>query len=200
MIKHYYFSIPGWFVQEDLFTQMVLSCNDIDEYHFVEMGSWKGKSSTYMAVEILNSGKRIKFDCVDTWNGSEEHLDKNNNSYEPLLEIPNGLYNEFIKNIEPVKSVINPIRMSSIEASKLYKDNSLDFVFIDGAHDYVNVAQDVKHWFPKIKIGGYIAGDDYAWPSVKEAVNEYFGKKNVTSIKAPAYNYAEQTWLVQKKG
>lgn len=199
MIKHYYFSVPGWFVQEDLFTQMVLSCNDIDEYHFVEMGSWKGKSSTYMAVEILNSGKRIKFDCVDTWNGSEEHLDKNNNSYEPLLEIPNGLYNEFLKNIEPVKSVINPIRMSSIEASKLYKDNSLDFIFIDGAHDYFNVKQDVEHWFPKIKVGGYITGDDYAWPSVSNAVDEYFGKNNVTSIKAPAYNYAEQTWLVQKK-
>lgn len=199
MIKHYYFSIPGWFVQEDLFTQMVLSCNDIDEYHFVEMGSWKGKSSTYMAVEILNSGKRIKFDCVDTWNGSEEHLDKNNNSYEPLLEIPNGLYNEFLKNIEPVKSVINPIRMSSIEASKLYKDNSLDFIFIDGAHDYFNVKQDVEHWFPKIKVGGYITGDDYAWPPVKEAVNEYFGIKNITTIKAPTYNYAEQTWLVQKK-
>lgn len=199
MIKHYYFSIPGWFVQEDLFTQMVLSCNDTDEYHFVEMGSWKGKSSTYMAVEILNSGKRIKFDCVDTWNGSEEHLDKNNNSYEPLLEIPNGLYNEFLKNIEPVKSVINPIRMSSIEASKLYKDNSLDFIFIDGAHDYFNVKQDVEHWFPKIKVGGYITGDDYAWPSVSNAVDEYFGKNNVTSIKAPAYNYAEQTWLVQKK-
>lgn len=199
MIKHYYFSIPGWFVQEDLFTQMVLSCNDIDEYHFVEIGSWKGKSSTYMAVEILNSGKRIKFDCVDTWNGSEEHLDKNNNSYEPLLEIPNGLYNEFLKNIEPVKSVINPIRMSSIEASKLYKDNSLDFIFIDGAHDYFNVKQDVEHWFPKIKVGGYITGDDYAWPSVSNAVDEYFGKNNVTSIKAPAYNYAEQTWLVQKK-
>ena len=200
MIKHYYFSIPGWFVQEDLFTQMVLSCNDIDEYHFVEMGSWKGKSSTYMAVEILNSGKRIKFDCVDTWNGSEEHLDKNNDSYEPLLEIPNGLYNEFLKNIHPVKSVINPIRMSSIEASKLYKDNSLDFIFIDGAHDYKSVKEDVEHWFPKLKIGGYISGDDYAWPSVSNAVNEYFGKKNVTSIKAPAYNYAEQTWLVQKKG
>lgn len=199
MIKHYYFSIPGWFVQEDLFTQMVLSCNDIDEYHFVEMGSWKGKSSTYMAVEILNSGKRIKFDCVDTWNGSEEHLDKNNDSYEPLLEIPNGLYNEFLKNIHPVKSVINPIRMSSIEASKLYKDNSLDFIFIDGAHDYKSVKEDVEHWFPKLKIGGYISGDDYAWPSVSNAVDEYFGKKNVKSIKAPTYNYVEQTWLVQKK-
>lgn len=199
MIQHYYFAVPGWFVQENLFTQMVLSCNDSDQYHFVEIGSWKGKSSTYMGVEIINSGKKIKFDCVDTWLGSPEHLDKNNDSYEPLLEIPNGLYNEFIKNTYTVKSAIHPIRMTSIEASKLYEDGSLDFIFIDGAHDYRSVKEDVEHWFPKLKVGGYITGDDYAWPSVSNAVDEYFGKNNVTTIKAPAYKYAEQTWVVKKK-
>jgi hypothetical protein len=188
MIDHYYYKIHGWFVQENLFTQMVLSCNDVDEYHFVEIGSWKGKSSTYMGVEIINSGKRIKFDCVDTWEGSNE----------PLLKVPNGLYNEFIKNIEPVKSVINPIRMTSIEASKLYKDNSLDFVFIDGAHDYFNVKQDIEHWLPKVKSGGYIAGDDYVWPPINMAVKEIFNEKQITSIRSAAYQGAEQTWLVQK--
>jgi hypothetical protein len=198
MIDHYYYKIHGWFVQENLFTQMVLSCNDLDKYHFVEIGSWKGKSSTYMGVEIMNSGKRIKFDCVDTWEGSKEHLDPQNVSYEPLLKIPNGLYNEFIKNIEPVKSVINPIRMTSIEASKLYEDNSLDFVFIDGAHDYFNVKQDIEHWLPKVKSGGYIAGDDYVWPPINMAVKEIFNEKQITSIRSAAYQGAEQTWLVQK--
>ena len=198
MIDHYYYKIHGWFVQENLFTQMVLSCNDVDEYHFVEIGSWKGKSSTYMGVEIINSGKRIKFDCVDTWEGSKEHLDSENVSYEPLLKIPNGLYNEFIKNIEPVKSVINPIRMPSIEASSLYEDNSLDFVFIDGAHDYFNVKQDIEHWLPKVKSCGYIAGDDYVWPPINMAVKEIFNEKQITSIRSAAYQGAEQTWLVQK--
>ena len=89
--------------------------------------------------------------------------------------------------------------MTSVEASKLYEDGSLDFIFIDGAHDYKSVKEDVEHWFPKLKIGGYISGDDYAWPSVSSAVDEYFGKYNVTTIKAPAYKYAEQTWVVQKK-
>ena len=198
MIDHYYYNIHGWFVQENLFTQMVLSCNETDQYHFVEIGSWKGRSSTYMGVEILNSGKKIKFDCVDTWMGSEEHHDKSNVSYEPLLETPNGLYNEFIKNIEPVKSIINPIRMTSIEASKLYKDESLDFVFIDGSHDYMNVKQDIEHWYPKVKKGGYICGDDYVWPPINMAVKEFFKNKEITTIKSSAYQGAEQTWLVQK--
>jgi predicted O-methyltransferase YrrM len=198
MINHYYHTIHGWFVQENLFTQMVLSCSDTDQHHFVEIGSWKGKSSTYMGVEILNSGKKIRFDCVDTWEGSEEHFDKDNPSYEPLLDIPNGLYNEFMNNIQPIKSVINDIRMKSVGASKLYEDESLDFVFIDAAHDYVSVKEDIEHWFPKIKIGGYIAGDDYVWPPIHKAVNDYFKNTKVTSIKSAAYQGAEQTWLVQK--
>jgi hypothetical protein len=199
MIPHYYYKIPGWFVQEKLFTQMVLSCNDTDHYHFVEVGSWKGKSSIYMGVEILNSKKKIKFDCVDTWLGSEEHNDKKNNSYEPLLEIKDGLYNEFIKNIESIKSVINPIRMKSVDASKLYEDESLDFVFIDAAHDYISIRDDITHWFPKIKKGGYICGDDYTWPEIKMAVNEFFKTNNdIISIRAEAYGGAEQTWLVKK--
>ena len=43
--------------------------------HFVEVGSFLGKSAVFMAVEIINSGKRIKFDCVDHWKGSKEHRD-----------------------------------------------------------------------------------------------------------------------------
>ena len=41
--------------------------------HFVEVGAFLGKSAVYMAVEIINSGKLIKFDCIDHWLGSEEH-------------------------------------------------------------------------------------------------------------------------------
>ena len=50
--------------------------------HFVEIGSYKGRSSSYMAVEIVNSGKSITFDCVDTWKGSEEH--QQGQSFEDL--------------------------------------------------------------------------------------------------------------------
>jgi len=191
MIPHYYQYVQGWFVQENLYTQMVESCNNTDEYHFVEVGSWKGKSSTYMGVEIINSGKSIKFDCVDTWLGSEEHINLKSSCYEPLLEIKDGLYNKFLTNIEPLKSVINPIRMTSVEASKLYEDDSLDFVYIDGAHDYNSVYDDIQHWFPKVKVGGYIGGDDLDWKGVNMAVYDNF-ENNFISIKG-------KTWIKQKR-
>lgn len=170
-INSLYENVDGWFDFENLYSLVV---NKYDSgSKFVEVGVWKGKSAIYMATKIINSGKKIKFDCVDTWLGSEEYTNPNSPYYEPILETPNGLYDQFLKNIEPVKSVINPIRMKSIEASKLYADESLDFIFIDAAHDYQSVKEDITVWLPKLKKNGIIAGHDYtSHIGVKTAVDE----------------------------
>ena len=140
--------------------------------HFVEIGSWKGRSAAYMGVEIHNSGKKIQFDCIDTWRGSATEEQHSEDS-----DVKSGrLFETFSKNIDPVKHVVNPIVLDSVAASKLYQDNSVDFVFIDGDHRYEMVLKDIESWFPKVKIGGIIAGHDYAWSKdVRRAVHEYFG-------------------------
>jgi predicted O-methyltransferase YrrM len=114
---------------------------------FVEVGSWLGKSSSYMAVEIANSKKNISFYCVDTWQGSEEHSSND-------LIVKNELYNSFLKNISPVQNYITPLRLSSKEASEKFEDESLDFIFIDAGHSYEDVSEDLKCCFPKLKKGG----------------------------------------------
>ena len=90
------------------------------------------------------------------------------------------LYEIFLKNIEPVKHQINPIKSLSWDGAAFYEDNSLDFVFIDAAHDYESVKKDINAWFPKIKKGGVIAGHDYTWcADVQKAVNEFFKGKTI---------------------
>lgn len=135
--------------------------------HFVEVGSFLGKSAVFMAVEIINSGKRIKFDCVDHWRGSEEHYDNENIDTE-------NLYENFLENIQPVKGVINPVRAESVVASKLYKPNSLDFIFIDASHDERSVREDLTYWMPRLKENGMIAGDDIDNEGVANAVKWFF--------------------------
>ena len=171
-MKHFYQSVTGYFRPE----QRLLYANQVkqskDGYHFVEIGAWRGRSSSYMAVEIINSGKNIKFDVVDHWLGSSEH------QMNPSVK-RGTLYDEFINNTKPVNHIINPLRMTSVEASKLYDDNSLDFVFIDASHEYEFVKEDIKHWFPKVREGGIIAGDDMEWhvaDSIKRAVTEMIPK------------------------
>lgn len=189
-MDHFYQNIQGWFAYEFLYSHIVNSCHSNQSYTFVEIGSWKGKSTAYMAVEIANSNKNIKFHAVDTWEGSEEHLDVNNPSYEPLLATKDGLYNHFLDNIKSVNNIIDPIRKSSIEASKLFKDSSIDYIMIDAAHDYENVILDIKHWYPKLAPGGIISGDDLDWPGVTQAVKEYFGNDFI--------NCENKIWIKQK--
>lgn len=74
-----------------------------------------------------------------------------------------------------------PLKLDSIHASKKFKNNSLDFVFIDAAHDYENVKADILAWLPKIKKNGVLAGHDYypehpEYCGVYTAVNEIFDK------------------------
>ena len=166
-MDHFYKDVYG-FSQIDLFAlykKMVEKFNS--GAHFVEVGSFLGKSAVYMGVEIINSGKNIKFDCIDHWQGSAEHSDNDKVNLDTM-------YEDFLKNIEPVKGVINPIKMSSIEASKLYEPNSLDFIFIDASHDTISVREDLTYWMPRIKEDGIIAGDDINNAEVASAVKWFF--------------------------
>ena len=72
--------------------------------------------------------------------------------------------------------------MSSTDAAKLYQDESIDFVFIDAEHDERSVYTDISAWWPKIKKGGILGGDDYSylWPGVEVAVNRFFGPQEMT--------------------
>lgn len=148
-----------------LYSQMVYTH---DNAIFVEVGSWKGKSSFCMGSLIKECNKNIKFYCVDIW--------KSSSGYEQDADaINDSLFDVFKKNTEIVKDYIFPMQMTSLEASKKFDDNSLDFIFIDAAHDYENVKNDINIWYPKLKNGGTLAGHDYhpTLDGVVRAVNEW---------------------------
>jgi len=167
MMEHFYQKIDGWFDFQDIYTGQVNMSKD--GAHFVEIGAWLGKSTAYMGVEILNSGKKIKFDVVDTWLGSDGELD----TWHSLAKEAD-IFKLFMANVLPVSSIISPIRSSSIVAARSYGDGTLDFIFIDANHSYECVKADIAAWYPKLKKGGYIGGHDYNWESVRTAVVEYF--------------------------
>lgn len=184
-MEHFYRDINSeqWFNYEDLYKTIVERFPSGS--HFVEVGVWKGQSACFMAVEIINSKKNIKFDCVDTWDFVETSNEIKKEQFQNLFEI-------FQSNIEPVKENINIVRSISWEAAEIYKDLSLDFVFIDAGHDYESVKKDIISWFPKVKEGGIIAGHDYHYDcGVYPAVNEFFGKDNISQMGA--------CWLFEKK-
>lgn len=172
-MEHFYKKLgESWFTYPKLYSDMVKRFNSGSR--FVEIGAWKGMSAAYMAVEIINSEKDIKFDCIDIW----EYSDIQNDIAEHKFK---NLYNTFLTNIAPVKHIINPVKGISWETAKLYDDETFDFIFIDAAHDYESVKRDIITWLPKLKKNGIIAGHDYTTSrGVFKAVNEIFTKINST--------------------
>ncbi len=168
----YYASIEGWFSFADLYKGAVERFPSGS--HFVEVGAWKGKSTCFMAEAIRASGKAIRFDVVDTWQGSVEHA-------RAVTAAGGGdqIYLQFLRNMQAagVLNVMTPIRLSSCMAAQLYTDQSLDFVFIDASHEYEHVRADLLAWKPKVKPGGILAGHDYGqdFPGVVRAVDEIIG-------------------------
>jgi hypothetical protein len=174
-MEHFYQKVEGWFNYPDMFAYAVQHAPQ--EAHFVEIGTWKGQSSAFLAVEIINSGKKIKLDCIDNFTGSViepgQMLDRDNQA--------GRLYDVFVNNMKPVEGHYTAIQGDSAETASLYQDESLDFVFIDASHDYESIKKDITAWFPKVKIGGLFGGHDYAqpYPGIIRAVNGLLSKEKV---------------------
>jgi hypothetical protein len=167
-MDHFYEHIDGWFNFKEIYDKALAGCND--GAVFVEVGSWYGRSAAYMAVEIVNSRKHIDFYCVDTWTGSGDlpwmaaHLAPKGGSALPYFQ----------ENMRSggVLDRIKIIPRASVSAAELFPNDSIDFVMIDGAHDYASVRDDVRAWITKVKPGGVIAGDDADWPGVLIGAHE----------------------------
>jgi hypothetical protein len=192
-MDHFYKDVPGHFNYENVYNDMIIFTPPNSPEKYVEIGAWKGKSVSYAAVEIINSGKIITIDSVDTWEGSPgEPVLMNDDSVKN-----NTLYDEFITNIEPVKHVVTPVKLPSVQAANMYADNSLFFVFIDGSHLYEAVKEDILAWLPKVKPGGFIGGHDIdqteEFNGVRAAVDEIIGARNIK-----LYNKGWASWLHRK--
>ena len=83
----------------------------------------------------------------------------------------------------PIKAYVEVHKMPSVEASQKFGDESLDFVFIDAAHDYDNVVADLDAWFPKIKTGGLLGVDDYKpkMSGVWHGLNDFVDKNKLST-------------------
>jgi len=82
------------------------------------------------------------------------------------------------------------ILTKSENAIDVIPDN-LDFVYIDGNHDYDHVKQDIDLYYPKVSIGGILGGHDYHYPTIREAIYDSFQTDKV--------NHDKYDWWVIKE-
>lgn len=127
--------------------------------------------------------------AIDSWI-EDEMISRNDGRYSQ--EVLDKQYENFAISISD-KPFVKIYREYSFNAVKYFKDNYFDLVYIDADHSYEGCLRDLEDWYPKVKKGKFLLGDDYRVYEGKgkrvgikfgviEAVNEFAKKNNLDFI------------------
>ena len=163
----------------------------------VEVGVWKGGSVITLAQEMKRLGLDGVVIAVDTWCGSSEHWVTP--EWFPHLRIKAGhptLYQTFASNIREklLTDLVVPLPLDSLNAAAVIASLgiTIDVMHLDGGHDFESVSADLRAWWPLIRPGGILIGDDYhsdgnTWPDVRRAFHAFFSVDSLEGFQGKCY-------------
>jgi predicted O-methyltransferase YrrM len=165
-------SVTGWGGLDPVFDTLV---KRVRPRMVFEVGSWKGQSALTMAGACAALGLNCCIVCIDTWLGSEEHVLLCPKELRRVHGYPT-LYYQFLSNVvrRGAQDAIVPFAATSLVAASVLRTKGVcaDLIYIDAHHDYASVAADIEAYFSLLDKGGIMFGHDYAWDSVRRAVND----------------------------
>lgn len=179
------------------FYKMIVENAD-DGCHFVEVGSFLGQSTVIMAYLLNKYNKNITFDCVDLFCISEYSDGEHENYITKAFK--GEFFETFIYNLTKpslTHKINNIHKMTSLEAAKKYNNQSLDFIYLDASHETEDLYEDIKAWWPKLKMGGLLAGDDLDHVGVPKALAKFFIPGEEGRI-PNSRSFPFGTWVVHK--
>ena len=147
-------------------TRMPVEIPNIGRNQFAELlaemnmnkGAEIGVEQGEYAEILLKANPNLRYYGIDAWQtygGYRDHTRQN--KLDTFYEITKNRLEQFNRP----EHRVNLIRDFSVNASHLFDDASLDFVYIDGNHDFLHATQDIYYWSKKVRKGGIIAGHDY---------------------------------------
>ena len=162
---------------------------------FLEIGVFHGVTARNICELLYKIHKnKFKYIGLDLFEKSKENKNEiipNTNFSNPLKNI----YFKYIKRLEPYtkegvedllkkfKTNIHLIKGNSNNILKQIDMSKIDYVFLDGGHDYNTVKNDLNNCSGVLNSGGTVLCDDYDLtyaPGVKLAIDEYIKKNNLS--------------------
>jgi hypothetical protein len=148
-----------------------------------EVGTWKGDFSAL----LLRLSRPKTLYLIDPW-AYRDDPGYEGAMYGGRIAGQSGMdaiYDSVRERFQRQEGRVIVLRETSTDAAEQLAPDSLDWVYIDGDHNYESVKADLAAYHRLVRPGGVIAGDDYAmngwWASgVVNAVDEFaetVGKK-----------------------
>ena len=151
-----------------------------DEMIMVDIGAWMGRTTIALAqVAKENNGSVYAVDLFN-WFGDGIFM-----AFRESMRNQGYWFNE-----------VFALQMPSSAAARIWADNSVDLVWIDGSHIYDTVYWDIVGWWHKLKIGGIFCGKcaNKDHPDVLRALKETLGEGGYFTFPGRC-----SIWAVRKK-
>lgn len=148
-----------------------------------EIGVYRGEfSAKFCAVGL-------KMYAIDPWMSF-----RGQGKHQRVQEVQDSYYEQAKKNLAPYPDCVI-IKKTSMEAVLAFKDDSLDFVYIDGDHNFRHAAEDIYEWSKKVRVGGVVSGHDYYNTA-------YFARNSICNVGVIVDAYVKEfnitNWYIYK--
>lgn len=147
----------------------------------LEIGSYRGGST--VAIGHAARLQKLEVFCLDMWSEYHQQSDFVNMDKAQLNDV--RILMEFIENTSFIKDRLFMLRGGASTFSQILDRNLFSLVFIDGAHDYYSVVDDIISALKVIEPGGILCGHDYhsCGVDVKKAVHDVIMKSETVAVK-----------------
>jgi predicted O-methyltransferase YrrM len=160
-----------WFAQaREMWARLIpmLPERDEDGRYFLEIGSFEGRSATWIAEHFMEDGDYLT--CVDTWKGSEEHGSEDMQAVEDRFDRNFALMEARYPTKHFWKAKKTSVEQLASELSGGWQAD-VDFIYIDGSHTAKDVLTDACMAWPLLKSGGIMVFDDYLWGEARDVLH-----------------------------
>lgn len=165
-MRAYPLDLGGWGSHERIFQELLSTRRP---QLIIEVGSWKGASAIHMARICTTLDLACPIICVDTWLGALEFWtdpgdSERYGSLRRTMGYP-GVYYQFISNVIGTghQERIVPFPQTSLIAARWLAHHRIqaDLIYIDASHDEADVLADIRAYWPLVRPGGVLFGDDW---------------------------------------
>lgn len=165
----------------------------LNEQGLLGEGAEIGVAACDFAKSVLDVWKGKVYHMIDPWETQTKTVYKEITNEHGQWELWWGEANRIQKAYHQDVRLYKGL---SLDVVSRFQDNQLDWCYLDGAHDYVNVLNDLNAWWPKVKAGGIFAGHDYLnridrgwWCQVEDAVRAWTYDKGLAYTVLPCTSW-----------